>query len=96
MEAYPTNAVGVLLGLIVALGAGGCGDNNPPTGSELAHEIKGTALPGGGVVTTGYCRHDGAGGYNCVLRTAKGRSACTVSLDKDNHPEGMYCRSLGK
>jgi len=91
--AYPTNAVGVLLGLAIA----GCADNNPPTGADVAHAIKGTRLPGGlGVVTTGYCRaNTGAAGYTCVFRTAQGRATCTTSVDKDGKPKGLYCTKLG-
>src|SRR3954463_6633920 len=97
MGPYPTIAVGVLLSAACALGAAGCADNNPPTGAEVAHAIKGTALPGGlGVVTTGYCRHDYGEGYNCVVRTARGRMACTTSVDGTGHPEGLYCRRLGR
>jgi hypothetical protein len=96
MGPYPTNLVGLLLGLSVALGSAGCGDNNPPPGSEVAREIKGTELPGGlGRVTTGYCRHDYDEGFNCVLRTEQGRATCTTSVDADGHPVGMYCRRLG-
>jgi hypothetical protein len=77
---------------LVAAAVSGCGHADPPTGPQIAHRIKGTALPDGlGKVTTGYCRHDYSGNYSCVLRTAKGRVDCTVSLDKDGRPIGEYC-----
>ena len=75
----------------------GCADNNPPTGAEVAKALKGRALPGDlGVVTTGYCRHDTGEAYNCVVRTAQGRVACTASrVEDDGHAKRIFCRSLG-
>ena len=76
----------------------GCADNNPPKGPEVAAKLKGRALPAElGVVTSGYCRHDAGGSaYNCVLRTTKGRVACTAArVDSDGHTKRLYCRTLG-